>query len=83
MFFDRDTTHGLIHLTDKIRHEIDKGNDACWIFVHFQKVFDAVDHHILLKNLEYYGIGEISNKWFALYLVTGISLFQLMVTNQT
>ena len=31
------TTDALIHLTDKIRHETDKGNYACGIFVDFQK----------------------------------------------
>ena len=62
------TTHALIHLTDKIRTEIDKGNYVCGIFVDFQKAFDTVDHHILLKKLEYYGVREISNKWFASYL---------------
>ena len=30
-------THALNHLTDKIRHEIDKGNYACRIFVDFQR----------------------------------------------
>ena len=62
------TTHALIHLTDKLRHEIDKGNYACGIFVDFQKAFNTVDHHILLKKLEYYGVRGISNKWFASYL---------------
>ena len=62
------TTHALIHLTDKIRHEIDKDNYACGIFVDFQKPFDTVDHHILLKKLEYYGVRGISNKWVASYL---------------
>ena len=61
------TTHALIHLTDKIRHEID-GNYACGIFVDFQKVFDTVDHHILLKKVEYFGVRRISKKWFASYL---------------
>ena len=61
-------THALIKLTDKIRHEIDKGNYACGIFVDFQKASDTVDHHILLKRLEYYGVRGIPNKWSALYL---------------
>ena len=62
------TTHALIHLTDKIRHEIDKRNCACGIFVDFQKAFNIVDHHMLLKNLEYYCVRGTSSKWFALYL---------------
>ena len=62
------TTHALIHLTDKIRHEIDKGNYACGIFVDFQKAFDTIDHRILLKKLEYSGVRGISNKWFSSYL---------------
>ena len=62
------TTHALIHLTDKIRHEIDKGNYARGIFVDFQKAFDTVDHHILLKKLAYYGVRGISNKWLTSYL---------------
>ena len=74
------TTHALIHLTDEIRHEIDKGNYACGIFVDFQKVFDTVDHHnptektMVSEKFEIYGLHRI--------LVTGSSLFQLMVTNQ-
>ena len=39
------TTQALIHLTNKIRHDIDKGNYACEISVDFQKVFDTIDHH--------------------------------------
>ena len=62
------TTHALIHLRDKIRHEIDKGNYACGISVDFQKAFNGVDHHILMKKLECYGVREISNKWFVSYL---------------
>ena len=55
-------------VTDKVRHEIDKGNYACGIFVDFQNAFDTVGHYILPKKLEYYSVRGISNKWFALYL---------------
>ena len=56
------TIHALIHLTYKIRHEIEKGKYVCGIFVEFKKPFNTADHHILLKKLEYYGVRGISNK---------------------
>ena len=71
------TTDALVHLTHKIRHEIDKGNYACGIFADIQKAFDTVDHHILLKKLEYYGVRGISNKWFTSYLSNGKQLVSI------
>ena len=62
------TSHALIHLTDKIREQLDKGNFACGIFVDFQKAFDTVDHQILIQKLNYYGIRGIANNWFSSYL---------------
>ena len=67
-WFHHPTTHTLIHVTDRVRHGIDKSNNACGIFVGFEKAFDTVDHYILLKKLEYYGGRIISNEWFASYL---------------
>ena len=45
----------MIHLTNNIRDEIDKGSYACEIFVVFKKAFYIVDHHILLDKLEFSG----------------------------
>ena len=62
------TSHALIHLTDKIREQLDKGNFAHGIFVDFQKAFDTVDHQILIQKLNYYGIRGIANNLFSSYL---------------
>ena len=62
------TSHALIHLTDKIREQLDKGNFACGFFVDSQKAFDTVDHQILIQKLDYYGIRGIGNNWFSSYL---------------
>ena len=62
------TTHALIDLTEDIRKAIDENKFVCGVFIDLQKAFDTVDHDILLKKLEHYGIRGIANKWFRSYL---------------
>ena len=47
------TTDAIINLKDKIKNETEKRNYSCGIFVDFQNAFDIVNHHTLLKKLEY------------------------------
>ena len=68
------TSHVLIHLTDKIREQLDKGNFACGIFVDFRKAFDIADHEILIQKLNHYGIRGIANNWFSSYFKIELNL---------
>ena len=51
-----------------IREGLDNSSFACGILIDLQKAFDTVDHQILLKKLEYYGIRGLANNWFRSYL---------------
>jgi hypothetical protein len=62
------TNHALMSLTETIRDALDNSNFACGIFVDFQKAFDTVDHNILLKKLDHYGVRGRANDWFKSYL---------------
>ena len=62
------TNHALINITEQIRKALDENKFAFGIFAHFQKAFDTVNHDILLKKLERYGISGNTNNWFRSYL---------------
>ena len=62
------TTNALIQITEKIKESIDNGKYGCGIFIDLRKAFDTVNHEILLKKLEHYGIRDSMLDWFRSYL---------------
>ena len=52
----------------KIIDAIEKNELTCCIFLDFAKAFDTVNHNILLKKMEIYGIRGLPLKWFKSYL---------------
>ena len=62
------TNHALIDLTETIRKALDDNEFSCGLFLDFKKAFDAVNHKILLKKLEHYGVRGHAIKWFKSYL---------------
>ena len=83
------TDHALINITEKIREIMDvkpgshNKKYACGVFVDFQKAFDTVNHDILLKKLNHYGIRGSLNDWFRSYLTDRKQLSLSLVLIQT
>ena len=55
----------LIILVDRISNALENGDFVLGLFLNFSKAFDTVNHSILYKKLEFYGLAL---KWFQSYL---------------
>lgn len=62
------TFMALIDMEDKISYALDNNEYAVGIFIDVAKAFDSVNHDILIKKMNNFGIRGISNKWFRSYL---------------
>ena len=62
------TEHALLELFDQIKGSLNDKSYFLGIFIDLSKAFDTVDHKILLKKLQRYGIKGKNLSWFERYL---------------
>ena len=65
---DNSTMYLMLELFDKIYSSKESGKMPAILFLDIKKAFDSVNHKILLKKLEHYGIKGNVLKWFENYL---------------
>ena len=58
----------LLETADQIYEAMDNKKTTVGVFIDLSKVFDSVDHKILLKKLENYGLRGYVLKWFTSYM---------------
>ena len=62
------TITSLISVSDYWYENIDKNNVNFALFLDLKKAFDTVDHEILIRKMQVYGIKDIEVEWFRSYL---------------
>ena len=73
------TLHALIQITEQIRSSIENGKYGCGIFIDLRKAFDTVNHAILLRKMEHYGIQGMALQWFKSCICWGAWMSQFNI----
>ena len=62
------TEHAILLLVNQLYQSFDESKFTLGIFIDLSKAFDTVDHKILTKKLQLYGIKDCNLRWFESYL---------------
>ena len=66
----KSTTDAIIRFTDKCYDILNDKKSLISIYLDFSKAFDTIEHNLLCKKLECYGIRGSVNNWFRSYLTS-------------
>ncbi len=64
----KSTSMAILDVCSKLVDAIENRKFSCCILLDFAKAFDTVNHEILLRKLDYYGIRGVALDWFRTYL---------------
>ena len=65
---NRSSVTQLLSVLNTIGHSLDKNIQTDVIYLDFAKVFDSVDHSVMLQKLKRYGVEGGTLAWFTDYL---------------
>ena len=77
------TEHAIAQFVDQIYEAFEKNEYTLGVFIDLSKAFDTVDHSILLKKLELYGITDRNCAWIKSYLSNRLQYIQIDENSRT
>ena len=77
------TEQAIAQLTDQIYEAFDKNKYNLGVFIDLTKAFDIIDHSILLRKLELFGITDRNYAWIMSYLSNHLQHIQIDKNSRT
>ena len=75
------TINAITEFTNDIMSSFDMKHTSLAVYLDLSKAFDTIDHSILLKKMEHYGIRGITLEWFKSYLNQRVQYVTYKSTN--
>ena len=83
-FREKHSTYmALLKLIDDISEEIDNKNFSVSVFIDLSKAFDTINHDIVIKKLNAYGIIDVALEWLKNYLTNILQYVSINCTDSS